>query len=777
MSSEPSQNPYDVLGLPRDADTRAIKKAYFERVRQHPPETFPEEFKRLREAYELLSDPEARQAWDARAATPTDGPEAARSARLREADELFKAGDPDGGYAVLHRLLAEDPAWHEVRTLLGRHLLLEDKPADALAAFDAVVEQCPKDWEAHLHRGWALQRLGRRNDAADAFWRAGRFGPTQVAPRVELADCLAELGQVDDALATLAEAQGLAGVTPMDMLALKVRRATLLLEHGRNADAARELDGLEASIPADADAELRGWAGGQLASAAASLFAQQKSEAANQLLERGRRINPDSATEVAYPVRVTLDVAALPEVTREWLNTEAERHQGWRRFSSWVWPAVLTFGLAVVTLSLLVLFLRAPGEFDVFLWGVCAVFAAGFSAATFAAARVFLRAAESPFGLFTTVHPLHLVQVQRDRITVWPLVHLQDVRLVNHQNYGVYTHTEVELRFSNQRLKVPVRGKQVAEAFAQELLGRRRRVLELLNRGMLDAESGVEQLPPALLARGGARGHVRAEGQRGPVPGMLAAAGVGALLVTLCIVPQSRRAEEHVWGQFLSQDDLGATLAYLRDRPETRFTSDAQARVDAALGLAREQLTARLDPGSAAAPSVPFFASLLDAVSRTHSRRVVVSWAAADAPGALPPGPGAEKLKASRALRDEQLVDAWQRRFDEALGQGVLRVDARHDMPKEGPPMMTLRVQEQLRSAGPGASALEAVWTVTADPAFGAAGPPLPLELVVPVTSLEGPHVAEALFRAWVDRWHLPGTGDVRPLLSTPSLLAQESSP
>lgn len=54
------EDPYVVLGIPRDADHETIKRAYFEQVRAHPPETDPDQFKRIRAAYEKLRTPERR---------------------------------------------------------------------------------------------------------------------------------------------------------------------------------------------------------------------------------------------------------------------------------------------------------------------------------------------------------------------------------------------------------------------------------------------------------------------------------------------------------------------------------------------------------------------------------------------------------------------------------------------------------------------------------------------------------------------------------------------
>jgi curved DNA-binding protein CbpA len=47
-------NPYQVLGIERDATEAEIKRAYFTRVREHPPERDPDGFKRVRAAYEQL---------------------------------------------------------------------------------------------------------------------------------------------------------------------------------------------------------------------------------------------------------------------------------------------------------------------------------------------------------------------------------------------------------------------------------------------------------------------------------------------------------------------------------------------------------------------------------------------------------------------------------------------------------------------------------------------------------------------------------------------------
>ena len=54
-------NPYAVLRLPEDIeDDETVRQAWLEGVRLHPPETAPEQFARLREAYEMVQDRESR---------------------------------------------------------------------------------------------------------------------------------------------------------------------------------------------------------------------------------------------------------------------------------------------------------------------------------------------------------------------------------------------------------------------------------------------------------------------------------------------------------------------------------------------------------------------------------------------------------------------------------------------------------------------------------------------------------------------------------------------
>ncbi|MCZ6690546.1 MAG: J domain-containing protein [Planctomycetota bacterium] len=53
-------DPFAVLGLPAEATAEEIRDAYFALVKAKPPERAPEQFKRIRKAYEAVRSPSGR---------------------------------------------------------------------------------------------------------------------------------------------------------------------------------------------------------------------------------------------------------------------------------------------------------------------------------------------------------------------------------------------------------------------------------------------------------------------------------------------------------------------------------------------------------------------------------------------------------------------------------------------------------------------------------------------------------------------------------------------
>ena len=61
----PKDNLYRRLGTRSDISQARIREKYVGKLREFPPETHPEEFRKIREAYEILSNPKTRAEYDA----------------------------------------------------------------------------------------------------------------------------------------------------------------------------------------------------------------------------------------------------------------------------------------------------------------------------------------------------------------------------------------------------------------------------------------------------------------------------------------------------------------------------------------------------------------------------------------------------------------------------------------------------------------------------------------------------------------------------------------
>jgi tetratricopeptide (TPR) repeat protein len=172
----------------------------------------------------------------ARAALASDPDSADLHAAL--ASLLFAAGAAEEGAQATDRALALDPDEPrplrlrcEFRTASGR---LEGAREDCTR----YLETRPDDAGAHFMLGLALQKLGESQRAAEAYRRAAALDERDMRPRNNLAELLAQEGDLDGALAAAQEAFRLDETNPyvMDTLgALYLRkglaeRAISLLE-------------------------------------------------------------------------------------------------------------------------------------------------------------------------------------------------------------------------------------------------------------------------------------------------------------------------------------------------------------------------------------------------------------------------------------------------------------------------------------------------------------------------------------------------------------------
>ena len=61
---------HKILGVTDDSGEEEIRLAYLKKIKEYPPDRAPEEFERIRDAYEILSDPRGRTLVQLRSVDP-----------------------------------------------------------------------------------------------------------------------------------------------------------------------------------------------------------------------------------------------------------------------------------------------------------------------------------------------------------------------------------------------------------------------------------------------------------------------------------------------------------------------------------------------------------------------------------------------------------------------------------------------------------------------------------------------------------------------------------
>ncbi len=156
---------YERLGVERTAGRDEVRAAYRALLRRYPPERAPEEFKRIRQAYEVLNDAASRAEYDR-------APSAAVQRLLRLASAAMEARAYTEAEEHLTQVLAEDPTLDYARNWLALCFLYQERPDRALPVFEHLLQRAEPAPAWFGNAGHAYARLGRLPEAETMFRRA-----------------------------------------------------------------------------------------------------------------------------------------------------------------------------------------------------------------------------------------------------------------------------------------------------------------------------------------------------------------------------------------------------------------------------------------------------------------------------------------------------------------------------------------------------------------------------------------------------------------------------
>lgn len=191
---------YARLDVERAAPVEEIKQAYRRLLRQYPPERAPEEFKRIREAYETLTDPDARHEYD-------NQPDPAIQRLLDQAFTAMGREDYPTAERLFKQVLIQQPELAFARNHLGLCFLYQERAEAAVEQFERLMRTEPHAAYIFGNAGHAYLMAERLPDAERAFRYAIDLGAEDSAGYfVGLANVYVEQRRLGDAKRMLEDA-------------------------------------------------------------------------------------------------------------------------------------------------------------------------------------------------------------------------------------------------------------------------------------------------------------------------------------------------------------------------------------------------------------------------------------------------------------------------------------------------------------------------------------------------------------------------------------------
>lgn len=176
---------YNVLGIEENTSPDEIKKAYFLAVRKFPPERFPEEFKKIREAYDTLSNPGSRREYDDILHTDTRYEKHFKLGR-----EAYESGDYETAYQQLEIARKLVTKRHSViENLLGLTYMEMEEFKKAADIFRELTRDFPGNAVFYSNLGYAYFKRGMYAQAVKAIEASLNFGRSNVESWLALGFC------------------------------------------------------------------------------------------------------------------------------------------------------------------------------------------------------------------------------------------------------------------------------------------------------------------------------------------------------------------------------------------------------------------------------------------------------------------------------------------------------------------------------------------------------------------------------------------------------------
>jgi Flp pilus assembly protein TadD len=157
---------YGCLGVEETADARQIKRAYYTLVKKYPPERFPEEYKKLRAAYNILSNEKKRAEYDQNRSLPK-----LAAYLLEQAEDLERLGRHAQAVDVHEKNLRLHPGLTQVQAALAHAFDKQGKTGKAISLWEQLCQEEPDNAEYACRLALGYEHRGWHKKAHAQYWR------------------------------------------------------------------------------------------------------------------------------------------------------------------------------------------------------------------------------------------------------------------------------------------------------------------------------------------------------------------------------------------------------------------------------------------------------------------------------------------------------------------------------------------------------------------------------------------------------------------------------
>ncbi|WP_055669223.1 J domain-containing protein [Desnuesiella massiliensis] len=161
------ENLYDILEIDLSSDEKEIKKAYVKMVRKYPPEKAPEEFKKIRKAFEILIDPTSRAEYLARLKYGDEIDDLEKNA-----DEAMEYGEYDKAITAYKKILIIEPNMNLIKNKLALAMIYNEQIDEGIEQLKKLVESNPNDSMYIGNLAYGYKQKNDLNRAEEHYIRA-----------------------------------------------------------------------------------------------------------------------------------------------------------------------------------------------------------------------------------------------------------------------------------------------------------------------------------------------------------------------------------------------------------------------------------------------------------------------------------------------------------------------------------------------------------------------------------------------------------------------------